>query len=67
MNKFFVACLLVALTGCVAPEFHGLVVAQSAAAAPVIASAMPGWPSPQEPLDTTPITPTESLGASSAE
>jgi len=67
MNKFLAAALLAALTGCVAPEHHGLAVAQRAAATPAAADTASAWPSPQEPVDATPITPVESMGASRAE
>lgn len=67
MNKLFAAALLAALAGCVAPQLHGVSIAQHGAAGPAVTGAMPGWPSPREPLDATPITPVESAGASGTE
>ena len=46
-------------------EPHGAAAAVQAPAhaAPRFAAADVAWPEPQEPLDTTPITPVESAGA----
>jgi hypothetical protein len=62
------AATLVAILGSVllfeGIEPHGAVAAAHATqAAPPFASADVAWPEPQEPLDTTPITPVESAGA----
>ena len=58
------AALLIALFGCSAPEAARLTASVPDAAPQATGSE---WGAPRAPLDTTPITPFESVGASHAE
>lgn len=59
------AAMLAALAGCSAPPVADAVA--PAPAAPVAAGLQAQWAAPQEPLDTTAITPVESAGASGSD
>lgn len=65
MTKILPLALLVILAGCVAPESLRLAASQAASESAAVEAQ--AFPAPQEPLDNTPITAVETVGASRTE
>ena len=63
MTRYLAPVFSALIAGCVAPEAGRSTAAHGVAGGPVFVAAAPAWPAPQEPLDRTPITAAETVGA----